>query len=314
MSGRHRMLVAGAAGFVTSACAAVLATAAIAQADDPLQDRALEVVNRATRRVQATHASCRNRSPVGAPRLVDGGAGPLVAAHLGVFRRPPTPEEQAFAQLQAQGVTGIRPVGDSGVPRDGVRIVRAIDGRGVALTALREVPPIGPSRATYDRCQALVAVEVERVGRTVRPPIAAAARRLARRLRRNGRPPAERGRGEGLLATLLGPDDTALGGGGIAPFDPTSFTRAGIATSTAVPGVGSRLTLVVPDGVARIDATFPREGSVRGRRYRATVQRTFVVRDNVVLATVPRPPQDALPIMLWRAVDGRLLRRAGRPS
>jgi hypothetical protein len=72
----------------------------------------------------------------------------------------------------------------------------------------------------------------------------------------------------------------------------------------------------VPDGVATVEATFPRVVSLGPnrdpRRFPGTIRRTFTVRDNVVLATVPRPGAFAFPRMVWRAADGSVIRRVPR--
>jgi hypothetical protein len=205
------------------------------------------------KRVNATHRSCRFRPPAGRPRVVAGGAGPQVSSVLGVFRRPPTEEERALgARLPDAPSAGL--AGGAAPPREGVRLVRAPSGRAILLTALRDVPPLGPTRKTFDRCQALVAAELARLARS-------------------------------------------------APRD--------------VRGLGSRVTLIVPDGVATIEATFPRVRS-RGRfrapkRYRTTLRRTLTVHDNVAFATVARSPEDAFPRMVWCAADGTVVRRVDGP-
>ena len=97
------------------------------------------MINRADRYVRATHPSCRPRCPHGRVRLVDGGAGPQVASVLGVFRRPPTGEERAFAAQALTGPGGAALFGGGALGRDAVRIVhslwRAADG-----SVIRRVP------------------------------------------------------------------------------------------------------------------------------------------------------------------------------
>jgi hypothetical protein len=304
------------------------AGAVAAAADDPpghddpaaqrLEQQAIDLIGRANRRVVATHPSCRPRFTRGRPRVVEGGAGPEVASVLGVFRRPATADEQAFAAQVATGRDGaVALLGGGSYGRDAVRLVTAPSGRSVALIAMTGVPPSGPSRAVFDRCHALVTSELRRLAPTVRPAVAAKAQRLERQLRRTERPPAVQRPGEGLVVIDRLPDGRTSGAGGTAPFSAARFAARGTASSTDVRGIGARLTLVVPDGVATIDATFPRvvsRGPIRARRrFPSTVRRTFTVRDNVAFATVPRPAEDAFPRMVWRAADGTVVRRVPNP-
>jgi hypothetical protein len=70
----------------------------------------------------------------------------------------------------------------------------------------------------------------------------------------------------------------------------------------------------VPDGVASIEAIYPRFG-LRGPRsvdHGRRLRRRAVVVDNVVALTVPRPPDAALPaLMLWRDASGSVVRVVG---
>lgn len=283
--------------------------------DDPArreaEARALALLNRAGRDVLTSQPSCRFASPRGPLRLVEGGAGAQIRSVLGVFRRPATAEERTFAARQAKVHTFF---GAAELGRDAVRIVRGADGRSVALTAVTDVPPRGPTRAVYDRCQRLIRERVTVLAPQSRPATVRQARSIQRRVQRSERPPAIGRAGEGLITTDLASDGRSTGAGGIAPFVATTFARTGTGGSTYIRGLrGSRLTLVVPDGVATIDATFPKRVS-RGRYrapkvYRQTVRRTYTVHDNVVFATAPRPADDAFPKMVWRAADGSIVRR-----
>jgi hypothetical protein len=288
--------------------------------DDPaarrLERQAIGLVNRANRRVLAGHPSCRVRFSHERIRIVDGGAGPQVASVLGVFRRPATAEERAFVTQSPGGPTGASLVGGGALGRDAVRLVRSSSGRTVALMALTDVPPRGPSRATFDRCHALVTAELRRLAPTVRAAVAAKAQRIERRIRRIERPPAVQPPGEGLAFFERAPDGRSGGGGG-GGFDAAAFVKRGTGISTFARGIGTRLTLVVPDGVATIDATYPRLVSLgpnrAPRRFPSTIRRTYAVHDNVVFATVSRPPEFAFPRMVWRAADGTVVRRVPGP-
>jgi hypothetical protein len=178
--------------------------------------------------------------------------------------------------------------------------------------ALTDGPPRGPSRATFDRCQALVTAELRRLAPTVRPAVAAKAQRLERQLRRTQRPPAVGPPGEALAFFERAPDGRSGSGGG-GGFDAAAFVTHGTGMSTFARGIGTRLTIIVPDGVATIDATFPRVVSLGPnrdpRRFPSTIRRRFTVQDNLVFATVPRPAELALPRMVWRAADGTVVQR-----
>lgn len=286
--------------------------------DDPAarraEARAIALLNRASHDVQASHASCRFTLPRGRLRVVDGAAGPQVSSVLAVFRRRATAEEGAYADRQA--VSAPEFFGPATLGRDAVRIVHGARGRSVALTAVTDVPPRGPTRAVYDRCQRLIVQRLTAIAPRFAPATVARARRLERQIQRSERPPVTLPSGEGLYTTELAADGRPAGGGGTVPFVAAQFARTGTAGSSSVRGLrGSRLTLVVPDGVATIDATFPRRVS-RGpyhapKVYRTTERRTYVVHENVVFATVPRPPPDAFPRMVWRAADGSVVRRVG---
>jgi hypothetical protein len=275
-----------------------------------IKQRASDLINRAQRRVRHAEKACRLGPPSGRLLLGDGGAGPVVLSVLGVFRRPATPEEQALAVQEVADPFGSSSYGDATVPRDGVRIVRQGD-RKVVLTALREVPPSGPDRATYDRCTALVAHELARLAPTVTPAVAAKARHVEHVLRRTGRPPAHQARTEGLTIAERAGNGTSTESG-ILSLDPVLFRRTGTAEGSFARGGRLRMTFVVPDGVATIDATFPRarHGAPGhpGKRFATTIRRTLVVHDNVAFLTVHRPPE-ALPRMVWRAADGSVVRR-----
>jgi hypothetical protein len=319
MRARHILFVAGLA-------TALFAGAVAAAADEPpgrddpaarrLEQQAIDLINRADRRVIAAHPSCRVRFSHQRVRIVDGGAGPQVASVLGVFRRPATPEERALVAQRPGGPPGVSLVGGGALGRDAVRLVRSPSGRAVALMALTGVPPRGPSRATFDRCQALVTTELRRLAPTVRPAVAAKAQRIERQIRRTERPPAVRAPGEGLAFFERAPDGRSGNGGGGA-FDAAAFVKHGTGSATTARGIGTRLMLLVPDGVATIDATYPRvvsRGRFRApRRFPTTIRRTFTVHDNVAFATVPRPPEVALPRMVWRAADGTVVRRVPGP-
>jgi hypothetical protein len=147
--------------------------------------------------------------------------------------------------------------------------------------------------------------------------VARRAKALERRLRNDGRPPAVRQPGEGLAAVELVPGSRSAGGIGLAPFDPAVFVEHGLGGTFSSGGGRSRLTLIVPDGVATVDATYPRVGPrarfTRPARFKTTIRRTYKVHENVVLATVERPGLAAFPRMVWRAADGTVVRRVPRP-
>ena len=97
-------------------------------------------------------------------------------------------------------------------------------------------------------------------------------------------------------------------------FDPEVFARQGKFVGS---GTGRRLRSqlagIVPDGVASVEAVYPRF-SDRGPQRRAVdhgrrVRLRAAVVDNVVAVAVPRPIDDVFPaVMLWRDAAGAVVR------
>jgi hypothetical protein len=260
--------------------------------------------------VLTRHAGCRPHGGEGRPKIVPGSAGPQVASVLGVFRRPATAEEQAAAERLVTGKLATFPfAGGAHLPRDGVRIVRGPGRRAVELIALTHVRA-EPTRAAFDRCQKLIRERVAALADSVSRAVLAEARRQLQAIRREQRPPARSEPVEALATTEAAPDGQSESHNATAPFVAAEFAGFGSMSETSPKSV--HLTLIVPDGVATVEAVYPRVAAARpgrpARRFRSTIRRRYTVRDNVVLATSPRPIDAGFPRLTWKAADGRVVR------
>jgi hypothetical protein len=267
-----------------------------ARAGDPVA----ALVAHATSDVLSADPSCAGVRAPGPPALVDGGAGPGVAAALGVFRRPATDAERALAAAGTAGGS-LMALGAGTLGRDAVRQVVVADGTVVTLAAPMGVAPTTPTRAVYDRCHARVlkllkaGAKGDRPGTTARQAVARYVRQT-RAQRPATDPPAAN---EGLLATTSG--------GGIAtPFDARTFAAAG-RTSFTMPSDrrSARFLFVVPDGVTRIEGPIPALDA-KGRKVSGHFGRVGVdVYDNVaVLAVAANEAQLAALRWTWTFADG----------
>lgn len=300
---------------VIVACCTLAPPAAARAADDPaarrVDARAVELLNVAQRRVQRADASCRPAERPPAPELVEGGAGPEVSSVIAAFRRPATDAERAAVTRLLRFPNPFFAT----VGHDGTRIVTAPDGTEITLMSALTTRRLGLLRADYDRCQRQVRGVLG--GLVAQEPAAVRRRALSilAALIRDERPPAVAPAQEGL--------DVGTGGGGAGgPFDLERFRTQGSLQSSERgrrrQPARSELTVVVPDGVASIDAVFSRRASRGPNRrsvdYGRQVTRTVAVRQNVTHFTVPRPAPDAFPSrMTWRRADGSVVRVVAGP-
>jgi hypothetical protein len=140
----------------------------------------------------------------------------------------------------------------------------------------------------------------------------APAQRLARRFLHNVQDSWRQALGSaphpGLFLQERGPDGGGAGGAG---GDADVISKGGGFMSSG-DGAHSRLTGLIPDGVATIDFTFARGRSLglNGHRvYRRLYRHAAAVVSNVVTLIVPREPQDALyNRQVWRAADGSVIK------
>lgn len=183
----------------------------------------------------------------------------------------------------------------------------------IALTQVRA----GPTRAAFDRCQKLIRERAVALADSVSRAVFAAARRQLQAIRREERPPARSERVEALATSEAAPDGRSGSHSGTVPFVAAEFSRHGFGSMSQTFSQPVHLTWVVPDGVATVEAVYPRVVAARhgrpARRFRSTIRRRYAVSDNVVLATSPRPIDAGFPRVTWRAADGRIVRRVSSP-
>jgi hypothetical protein len=100
----------------------------------------------------------------------------------------------------------------------------------------------------------------------------------------------------------------ATGGGGATT---AAIEEGKDASSSGLPGssTSSTVTLVVPDGVARVTLRYP---AGRASGYSAKISPAFTVTtapvENLVVVTLPRSDPLQQGTMIWRSTDGRVIR------
>jgi hypothetical protein len=281
--------------------------------DDPaarrLAQRAADLVNRASHEVATRDPGCRVTFAPAPPSVAERGAGPEVTALLGAFRRAPSPADRAAADL----LLAAPPPNPffAEIPRDGIRLVHAADGTPVTLVAATRLRTLGLPPEARLGCQAATRDALARLARGAPTLVAEQAARDLRQVEREERPPA--------VAPTEGLETMVGGGGGGGPIDPARF-------AAHPPGVagqgrhGTRLTLVLPDGVTSADLTFSRWSSPTPARHpidhRHTLRITVRVVENVLSVRVPgRAPEDALAaVVVERARDGSVIRTVRLPG
>lgn len=254
-----------------------------------------DLVNKANRRVSQRDEKCEPHSPF-------------------EDRQPPTQHQPSQAVLDALAPLR-RPSGrEDALPGNGsgdllfgqlyassVRSVTAADGTRLTILVARLDASAGQPPK---RCRTLARAELVRLLKG-RP---SALRRRALRLQDHAGRPS--GPHDGIF--LFTRSGARLGGGG-GGGDVKDFLAHGAFNSLGGGGRGSRLSGLLPDGVASVTLQFPKRVS-RGRNYKPRVfpsafTRTVRVQENVVSLRVPRGAEDAFPArMVWRASDGSVVR------
>jgi hypothetical protein len=106
---------------------------------------------------------------------------------------------------------------------------------------------------------------------------------------------------------------SSQGGGGAGD---AAGIEAGHGMATEGNGRFTRVTLVVPDGVAKVKFVFPRQpqpGNFAGPIYRHSLTVSVPVHDNVAAVQIDR--QAGLPApMIWYAADGEVIKRLNNPA
>lgn len=258
---------------------ACLPAAAGAEAATPEET----LVDRADRQVRQRYEECVYRTPSGRPRYVDGMPGADITGVLGAFRRAQAPAE-------ANALEGLTRLPAALIHRDAIRVVQ-LGPVSVTLFTSRTFATGDVKPAADRRCRA-------RKRRTLRGMLAGRSASLRRRalalqLERMGPPAGPPGPGLWLLERREGRAGYALTGG---RFNRARFERGGFWMASGIDGESTQVTFVVPDGVATVNVQNP--GS----------DVTEEVTDNVAGLIIPgsRPRGT----VIWRAADGRELRRA----
>lgn len=290
------------------ALAATAETAAANTAHDRAvlrRDRiAVQLINEATQHVQHAHRVCRpSFRPDLRPTFTDARPSDALLNALGVLRRPATDADHVdLSSFFAPFARGIY--------EKWIRTATASDGRqfSVIVAQDRQRP-----RDIPRRCLALEDAELRRLLVHHGPAVAAVTLRLKRRLDRDEHPKGGFKATEAIFLFDRTPDGRIGGGGG--GVDLAFFARHGLFGSS---GTGARSTVfgLLPDGVARVDFTFPRSASREPHRdpkvYPTGIALSAQVQDNVVSFDVDRPAEDAFPTrMVWRRADGSVIRVIG---
>lgn len=266
--------------------------------------RALDLINAATTAMRRDPA-CRWRES--APTTyTDAAPSAALQATLILLRRPAIPQDEVSADLH----TGLGRIRAQSVYRRWIRMGRAADGSEHYLVVARDRGLPEPlSRACLRRRHAALVRLTAREDRRVRT----IALRTERRLNREEHPAGGLPRREAIYLFERGPDGSLGGGGG--GVDLAWLKQNGLFTTAWVRGTElSRVTGLIPDGVATIEATFSRRAN-RGPYqapdvYPEDLTLVVPVQDNLVSFLVPRDAGDAFPAtMAWRAADGSVVRR-----
>ncbi|HEY1539486.1 MAG TPA: hypothetical protein VGF63_08825, partial [Solirubrobacteraceae bacterium] len=280
-------------------------------ATPPVTKQAFGLIDKATGHVARTRPWCAPKLSHAPAKFVDGAAGPQVSSVLGVFRRPANAADQAAAAAYFAD-PGFDPF-FAEVPRDGIRVVHSADGTAFTLIAATKLRRFGPAPEKYDACQQATRRWLVHIARSATPAVRHSALKNLDALTRSQRPaPSAQQPTEGLEL------DSGHGGGG-GPFDAARFVARPFGMTSGTGGGASRLALLLPDGVARVDLTFDRyssRGPGRGRiDHGHQLHISRAVTENVVAVSVPhRAAESALPAtIVERAADGSVVRTIHAP-
>jgi hypothetical protein len=287
------------------ALAAVAGSAAVARADfviptsqeGPNTPLAGELVGDAITAVGRRDRACGLSSSTPDATPTHEAPPPEMLAAFAVLRRTATPADA----LDVRDLTF-----DGRVAIDYVRRARVLpDGTAIYVIPSLDAPPaLG---AMPGACFARQREALEHRLRGKPAPAQRLARRLLHHLQGIWRRAADPAPQPGVFVQEVSPDGNSVGGGG----DDVDAISKGSGFITSGEGRRSRLTGVVPDGVATVELTFARgRSAVDPRRvYRHLYKRTVAVVSNIVSLSVPRDQQDALyNRQVWRAADGTVIK------
>jgi hypothetical protein len=290
-----RFLAAALFGLALVTGAALAAGRQSEKREHPL----LRALNEAIDTVEREPACGAPLPPVGRrPSLTDDPPSKEMLATLGVLRRPQVLEER-------EAVDSIRFLAAEGVHRNYIRIARSASGAAFLVVPARDVSfyEPRPRRCVRKLRRRFADLVAER-----RRPFRRRARRALERIIRSEWTAPSPGEVEGVFM-LDYVNGAAAGGSGGASAK--LIRRQGMFSSRGSSG-HSRVSALLPDGVATLEATFPRlYAREKGRplkRYASVVTSTVAVQDNVVSFRVPRQPRDAFPAgQIWRDADGTVI-------
>lgn len=265
-------------------------------------EQALDHINQADAHVRAARQACRGDAAFdGRSRATHDVPGADVTAAIAALRRPQTAADRIPEGGRLPGL------GDE-IYVDHTRTVTAPDGRRFVVVPARATPP-APRPAS---CADAVHARLLRTTATTSTRLRARTLKMFAAIRRQERRSAERPRGaydEVFLFERAANGGLGSGGGG-GRFG-FFLTHGNVVSSGG--GTSSRVTGLVPDGVASVEMTYPKRVS-RGPYYVPTVfpRREVVrtpVREGVFSVRVPRGAGDALAARtVWRAADGHVVR------
>lgn len=268
-----------------------------------LERHAIELINAASRHVQATLNGCKPQLPsFSAKPTHDVPTQPVFDA-IAALRRAATASELA-AGKQRHGFGGETYV-------DYIRHVTTAAGHPLTIVIGRSVRPLLslPSRC-YDAEHDFL------VKRLVGEPHKLRSVTLEEFSHIRQGQEANRHQQTGTPVDGIYLFDKGGGGGGA---DIASFRQRGVFISMGGPSGGSRLNGLVPDGVASITLEYPKRRS-RGKYYKPTIfprafKRTVAVHDNVISVRIARDAPDAFPHrMIWRDPAGNVINAFTDPS
>lgn len=277
-------------------CTGIAAGAASAgQPQNSRDERAIaRLMNDAIGAVERRRECRPPRPPLGRrPSFTDDPPSGELLLTLGVLRRPQTEEER-------EALDSIRFLSAEGVYRGHVRIARAASGAAFLIVPARDVSFYEPRPA---RCVKRLRRRFGQLIETRPRPFRRRARRTLESIIRTEWTAPSEGEVEGVFMLDYEANEVSGGAGGVS----AGFIRREGLYGSRGRTARSRVSALLPDGVATLEATFaPARGAKR-------VTRTVSVQDNVVSFRVPRAPQDAFPArQVWRSTDGSVIREIAR--
>ena len=248
--------------------------------------------------VQGKDAECIPFHPNGAGMTVSEGA---PSAHmlsvLGVLRQPSTAADRLPAPFYRPDHR-LLPIGLARqVYIRYIRRARVVNGISYYIVPAAQVGPIAPPASVLNRCYAEEIQALKNQLRNVSASLRASTLKVGARLFTQMRATSARQRAtEGVVDLEWG----SGGGGGGAGASPQTIEQHG-----SLDGDGSAVYGIVPSGVAAVTLEWPAQPAVTA----AVVNNMFVVRAPRSGRT-PVPP----PKIVWRAVDGRVIKTVASPG